>query len=797
MSNLRPFQTHVAELLLSGKNVILQAPTGSGKTRAALLPLLNRIDGVRTDFPQKCIYAVPMRILATQFERAWRELILRNGRSERLPVSILTGEQPNDTQFEAGLTFATIDQVLSSYLMTPYSLSRRLANLNAGAVAASYLVFDEFHLFDPTSTLPTTLEMLYQLRGVTPFLLMTATFSQTMLDRLAEKLDAVVYPRTQPERNEFAKLASQQKTRRYHTCDAVLSADEVLNLHREHRQRTLVVCNAVDRARALYQEVSKQHEGQTLLLHSRFLQADRQRIETAIRQAYHKDAVKDADMIVISTQAVEVGLDITCRSLITELAPANAIIQRAGRCARYQGSEGDVYIYRQTYDPRDGEILDLTEKVNPYKGQEREFEKTWEAFAACSGQEFDFQTEQNVLSAVHDERDQQIIAAIGIERSTHRQRMFQVMRGAGDEASALIRNVAAYRVTIHSNWRTLLDDPLSYESFSVPDVVLYAVVSELASQSLIDDVDPIVALIEQSKDRRATDEENRVIYEHRYVNTANDVYGASLIVFHPDVASYSDELGLMLGQPGDWQCKRMAKSAQQVGWNRPSYRLESYEDHIAEVWRAFQEVWPEVAGAAARLERDPNLVWTPGSIYQAAALAVILHDTGKLSVNWQRWAKAYQHEKNNDISPGMAAAHTDYDSMNEEDRALQKRIKPGRPNHAAESAYAACQVLASCLNLDLAIAAFSAILRHHTPFADSCDDYQLAKDAANHVALTLSNLAKPDQGLTEMLGFSGPDSLIEPLDPESDPNAYLAYQLIVRALRRADQLGTQRGMQRI
>ncbi|MDD4635759.1 MAG: DEAD/DEAH box helicase, partial [Dehalococcoidales bacterium] len=60
------FQLEPAELLLAGHNVILRAPTGSGKTNAALFPfLLSRKR--RLDFPNKMIYCVPMRVLARSF----------------------------------------------------------------------------------------------------------------------------------------------------------------------------------------------------------------------------------------------------------------------------------------------------------------------------------------------------------------------------------------------------------------------------------------------------------------------------------------------------------------------------------------------------------------------------------------------------------------------------------------------------------------------------------------------------------------------------------------------------------
>ena len=70
-NGLWPHQERVFDLLLKERcNIILQAPTGSGKTRAALYPFLTALDHETEyyrDFPHKCLYSVPMRVLARQF----------------------------------------------------------------------------------------------------------------------------------------------------------------------------------------------------------------------------------------------------------------------------------------------------------------------------------------------------------------------------------------------------------------------------------------------------------------------------------------------------------------------------------------------------------------------------------------------------------------------------------------------------------------------------------------------------------------------------------------------------------
>src|SRR5579884_2285235 len=119
--DLYPYQKLVRKHLRAGRSVIVQAPTGAGKTRAALYPYFEMLDqaqpGMLAALPPICRYGVPMRVLATQFEREYREyfakLDLKRGTDFMrryhdqlgLPVpAIQTGETPDDPEFASPLT---------------------------------------------------------------------------------------------------------------------------------------------------------------------------------------------------------------------------------------------------------------------------------------------------------------------------------------------------------------------------------------------------------------------------------------------------------------------------------------------------------------------------------------------------------------------------------------------------------------------------------------------------------------------------------------------------------------------
>lgn len=106
---------------------------------------------------------------------------------------------------------------------------------------------------------------------------------------------------------------------------------------------TLVIVNTVDRATELFnllrEKLGRDSDGvrvPIMLIHSRFRPFERERWSNFLTQ---RDKSR---RILISTQVVEAGVDLSAAVLYTELAPWASLVQRFGRCARYPGESGQV-----------------------------------------------------------------------------------------------------------------------------------------------------------------------------------------------------------------------------------------------------------------------------------------------------------------------------------------------------------------------------------------------------------------------------------------------------------------------
>ncbi|MFW6098809.1 MAG: CRISPR-associated endonuclease Cas3'', partial [bacterium] len=111
---------------------------------------------------------------------------------------------------------------------------------------------------------------------------------------------------------------------------------------------------------------AKHPKGKLELIHSRFRPHERKPWrEQFLNRAFGQD--KNTDRIIVATQVVEAGVDISASLLITELAPWPSLVQRFGRCARYGGAGHVIVVNRGLEDkpalPYTAEQLDSAWKA--------------------------------------------------------------------------------------------------------------------------------------------------------------------------------------------------------------------------------------------------------------------------------------------------------------------------------------------------------------------------------------------------------------------------------------------------
>ncbi|HJL21540.1 MAG TPA: CRISPR-associated helicase Cas3' [Polyangiaceae bacterium LLY-WYZ-15_(1-7)] len=96
------------------------------------------------------------------------------------------------------------------------------------------------------------------------------------------------------------------------------------------------ICNTVDAAQRAYQAIAEQApELQRLLLHSRLFPPERLRREEELERLLGRRGDRPERSVVVGTQVLEQSLDVDFDLLVTDLAPVDLVLQRAGRLFRH------------------------------------------------------------------------------------------------------------------------------------------------------------------------------------------------------------------------------------------------------------------------------------------------------------------------------------------------------------------------------------------------------------------------------------------------------------------------------
>ena len=357
---------------------VLVAPTGSGKTAAVTLGWAARRLRSPADTPRRLVWCLPMRTLVEQTARAvagWFGSLTADATVRaRLPgpddVHVLMGGVEADRWLDwperPAVLVGTQDMLLSRALMRGYASSRAVWPMEFALLHEdAQWVFDEVQLMGAGRATSAQLEAFRQAEAdrarreghpagaPSRSLWISATLDPRWLatvDHPAPPATAVVRvdPAAVPD-SRLARLANAAKrlsrspvspasSKKNDVADYIARlADAILEAHHPGNM-TLAIVNRVDRAQALRTALEKRKSKQSpsaptlALVHSRFRPPDRER---EMKKVVAADDPNPHGRIVVATQAVEAGVDISAAVLFTELAPWPSLVQRFGRANRY------------------------------------------------------------------------------------------------------------------------------------------------------------------------------------------------------------------------------------------------------------------------------------------------------------------------------------------------------------------------------------------------------------------------------------------------------------------------------
>jgi DEAD/DEAH box helicase domain-containing protein len=343
IQRLYKFQEESILQILEGKDVVIVAPTASGKTEAFCIPIVQRISVEATHFSslrletklkKRKVFAVfvyPTKALA----RDQLPKIQQIASSVGLNVDIFDGDtsQSERDLITRGLIpeiIITNFDVIHYHLLHKTRFSRLLRT-------CKFLVVDEAHVY--TGVFGANVHYIIK-----------------RLERMAssatkQKLQIIAASATLPNAHEFCSSLFGRELNLIYGKGRKGKINLVIIFPSLHSQRSLMLDNLKRLIKAGHKTIafSKSHLGSELLAFYSNKQGNQIRVHRAGLLPSERKSVEDqfrnGKILAISaTPTLELGIDIgDVDAIISDIVPVNRLIQRLGRAAR-TGQEGYAFL---------------------------------------------------------------------------------------------------------------------------------------------------------------------------------------------------------------------------------------------------------------------------------------------------------------------------------------------------------------------------------------------------------------------------------------------------------------------
>ena len=333
-----PIQAALIPLALEGQDVIGQARTGTGKTAAFSIPILEQLDSLEECRDPQAIVVVPTRELADQVGREAERLAY----GVDTEIAVLAGGKNITRQLRQ------LENGVQIVVGTPGRLHDHLQRKSLRTGSVWCVVLDEADRMLDIGFRPQIERILRKCPRDRQTLLLSATLPPTVR-RLAESY--MVNPEViDCSKNEMAVETIEQ---RYFTVAQDRKSDLVDRLiKREKPEQAIIFCRTKRGTDRLYRQLSHTHDN-CGSMHGDMQQRERDRVLQSLRDRKLK--------ILVATDVVGRGIDIsTISHIINYDVPQDCddYVHRVGRTGR-MGRDGIAFTF---VVPGEGEFLTSIER---------------------------------------------------------------------------------------------------------------------------------------------------------------------------------------------------------------------------------------------------------------------------------------------------------------------------------------------------------------------------------------------------------------------------------------------------